>query len=303
VGCRDADGNRTGVTLSGSTTTSTFDYEDRLTGIGANVSYSYIGAGTDRYNKTVSGTTMQFLYDGGSVDEEMQGTTVTADYSAGAEKLSGTLYWMLQDGQGSTRQLLNSSQATVASYTTDAYGNSVASSGSAANPFQWNGGSAYYSDSESGLQKVGARFYEPATGRWISQDSELIAGSPADSQAVNRYLYCGANPISNSDPNGHDGEGVTLLRSILLYGTGVGIVGVMLIELYVEVYQIVVDMVAQRYINEEVRLHPPDLNTETGQFIYALANGRAVSTGKELSRVAVHHIYGSPTGGISPGAP
>jgi RHS repeat-associated protein len=112
---------------------------------------------------------------------------------------------MLQDGQGSTRQLLNSSQATVASYTTDAYGNSVSSSGSAANPFQWNSGSAYYSDSESGLQKVGARYYEPATGRWISQDSELIAGSVADSQAVNRYLYCGANPVATSDTNGHGG--------------------------------------------------------------------------------------------------
>jgi RHS repeat-associated protein len=199
----DADGNRTGVTLSGSTTTSTFDYEDRLTGIGANVTYSYIGAGTDRYNKTVSGTTTQFLYDGGSVDEEMQSGVYTAIYGAAAEKLSGTLYWMLQDGQGSTRQLLNTSQATVASYTTDAYGNSVSSSGTAANPFQWNGGSGYYSDSESGLQKVGARYYEPATGRWISQDSLLVAGSPADSQAVNRYLYCGANPVGGADSTGH----------------------------------------------------------------------------------------------------
>jgi RHS repeat-associated protein len=194
----------TGVTLSGSTTTSTFDDEDRLTGIGANVTYSYIGAGTDRYNKTVSGTTTQFLYDEGSVDEEMQGTTVTAVYSAGAEKLSGTLYWMLQDGQGSARQLLNSSQSTVASYTTDAFRNSVSSSGTAANPFQWNGGSGYYSDSESGLQKVGARYYEPATGRWISQDSLLVAGSPADSQAVNRYLYCGADPVNGADPLGND---------------------------------------------------------------------------------------------------
>jgi RHS repeat-associated protein len=139
------------------------------------------------------------------VDEEMQGTTVTADYSAGAEKLSGTLYWMLADGQGSTRQLLNSSQATVASYTTDAFGNSVSSSGTAANPFQWNGGIGYYSDSESGLQKVGARYYEPSTGRWSSQDSLLIAGSPVDSQAVNRYLYCGANPVAHYDANGHGG--------------------------------------------------------------------------------------------------
>ena len=112
--------------------------------------------------KTLSGTATLFLYDGGSVDEEMQGSTVTADYGTAAEKLSGTVYWMLQDGQGSTRQLLNSSQTTVASYLNDAFGNSVSSSGSGANPFKWNGGSGYYSDAESGLQKVGARYYDPS---------------------------------------------------------------------------------------------------------------------------------------------
>ena len=147
--------------------------------------------------------TTNFLNDGSNVTEEMQGTTTTADYGSNAEKLSGTVYWMLQDGQPSTRQLLNSSQAIVSAYTTDAYGNNISSSGTAANPFKWNGGSGYYSDSESGLQKVGARYYDPSVGSWISQDTMLIAGSVADSQAVNRYLYCGANPIGRVDPRGH----------------------------------------------------------------------------------------------------
>jgi len=134
----------------------------------------------------------------------MQGTTVTADYGASAEKLSGTVSWMLQDGQGSTRRLLNSSQSVVASYVSDAFGNSVGGSGTSTNPFIWNGGSGYYADAESGLQKVGARYYDPAVGRWISQDTELVAGSPADSQALNRYSYCESNPICGTDPSGHD---------------------------------------------------------------------------------------------------
>ena len=199
----DADGNRTSVTVGGVETDYSFDYEDRLTAFGTSVSYSYVGAGTDRYSKTVSGTTTQFLYDNGSVDEEMQGSTVTADYGANAEKLSGTVSWMLQDGQPNTRQLLNSSQTVVASYISDAFGNSVGGSGSSVNPFIWNGGSGYYSDGESGLQKVGARYYDPAVGRWISQDTMLVAGSPDDSQAVNRYAYCEANPIGRRDPGGH----------------------------------------------------------------------------------------------------
>ena len=128
----------------------------------------------------------------------------TADYSENVEKLSGAVYWMLQDGQPSTRQLLNSSQAIVSSYLNDACGNNISSSGSAANPFRWNGGSGYYSDAESGLQKVGARYYDPSVGNWISQDTMLIAGSPADSQAVNRYLYCGANPVGRVDPKGRN---------------------------------------------------------------------------------------------------
>ena len=30
-----------------------------------------------------------------------------------------------------------------------------------------------------------------------------MAGSVADSQAVNRYMYCGASPIGRVDPSGH----------------------------------------------------------------------------------------------------
>jgi len=31
-----------------------------------------------------------------------------------------------------------------------------------------------------------------------------VAGSPADSQSVNRYLYCAASPIGGLDPSGHE---------------------------------------------------------------------------------------------------
>ena len=79
--------------------------------------------------------------------------------------------------------------ATVASYTADTFGNGVASSGSAANRFKWNGESGYYSDAESGL-KVGGRDYDPGVSSWISQDGFVIVGSPADSQSLDRYTYC-----------------------------------------------------------------------------------------------------------------
>ena len=37
---------------------------------------------------------------------------------------------------------------------------------------------------KSGLQKVGARYYDPTVGHFISQDTKIIAGSPADYQAL-----------------------------------------------------------------------------------------------------------------------
>ena len=52
---------------------------------------------------------------------------------------------------------INSTASVTDAYMNDAYGNSIASSGTSVNPKKWNGGSGYYSDAESGLQKVGTR--------------------------------------------------------------------------------------------------------------------------------------------------
>ncbi|MEM5795044.1 MAG: RHS repeat-associated core domain-containing protein, partial [Bacillota bacterium] len=47
-------------------------------------------------------------------------------------------------------------------------------------------------DSETGLYYYGARYYDPAIGRFISPDS--IVQSPGDPQSLNRYSYCRNNP-------------------------------------------------------------------------------------------------------------
>jgi RHS repeat-associated protein len=49
-------------------------------------------------------------------------------------------------------------------------------------------------DSESDLQYMRARYYEPGTGRFVTQD-------PAR-QSVNWYVYCGNNPIRFVDSSG-----------------------------------------------------------------------------------------------------
>ncbi|GAA3876850.1 hypothetical protein GCM10023084_32180 [Streptomyces lacrimifluminis] len=62
-------------------------------------------------------------------------------------------------------------------------------------------------DSASGLTHVGAREYDPSTGRFISVDPVLI---PDQHQSLNGYTYAGNNPVTFSDPTGlwlDDGTG------------------------------------------------------------------------------------------------
>jgi RHS repeat-associated protein len=56
-------------------------------------------------------------------------------------------------------------------------------------------------DEETGLYNYGARYYDPALGRFLSADS--IVPSLADGQSFNRYSYVRDNPIVYVDPTGH----------------------------------------------------------------------------------------------------
>ena len=57
------------------------------------------------------------------------------------------------------------------------------------------------SDTQSGLQYMNARFYQPATGRFLSQDT--YTGNAYDPWTQNLYSYCGNNPLNYVDPTGH----------------------------------------------------------------------------------------------------
>ena len=54
-------------------------------------------------------------------------------------------------------------------------------------------------DTSTGLVDIGARQYDPATGRFISIDPVF---QPNDPQSIGGYAYAGNNPIDTSDPTG-----------------------------------------------------------------------------------------------------
>ncbi len=110
---------------------------------------------------------------------------------------SGTEEWFLTDHLGSVRDIIeNTSSATVVkSYDYDSFGNVIAESGSGdASRYQWTGREI---DVETGLQYNRARYFDPALGRWLSQDP--IGFEAGDS---NLYRYVNNQPVMMTDPSG-----------------------------------------------------------------------------------------------------
>jgi RHS repeat-associated protein len=103
--------------------------------------------------------------------------------------------------------------------TTEAFGNPVAQWGSSANPYRFAGAWGYRDDGDAGLFYVGARYYEPAVGRWTSADKWL--GDLYRPLFLNRYLYCEDDPVNHVDPSGH----ASLADWLLATGTVVAGIG------------------------------------------------------------------------------
>lgn len=114
-----------------------------------------------------------------------------------SERASGTTSYYHGDQLGSTRGLTNSSQTVTASRERDAWGNVVFSSGTLAGPFGFVGGQGYQQDPDSGLMLLGARYYDPSVGRFLSRDPiRFRGGDPC------LYRYCQNRPTTSCDPAG-----------------------------------------------------------------------------------------------------
>ena len=80
----------------------------------------------------------------------------------------GKSYYYHPDALGSTRELTDSNGDVVATYNYDAFGNTIASTGTVENPFRFTGNVGYYWDEELQTYHIRARNYQPTSGRWTS---------------------------------------------------------------------------------------------------------------------------------------
>ena len=104
----------------------------------------------------------------------------------------GTQYYSLFDGLGSVVGMVAVVGTVVARYGYDPYGQLVEKTGPAAdgNPWRYTAG---YWDAGVGLYKLGARYYDPARGRFTQVDP--LGGG---------YVYASDDPINRIDPSGLD---------------------------------------------------------------------------------------------------
>jgi len=164
---------------------------------GSTGSFMYDPAGR-RTTKVISGTQTNFLYDLANPVQELSGTTPTANLLTGGldeyftrTDTLGTLDF-LTDGVGSTAVLTDSTGSKQTQYSYDPFGNTAQAGTSTASSFAFT----ERENDNTGLYFNRARYYDPAIGRFVSEDPiGLLGGS-------NFYAYVENDPINSIDPLG-----------------------------------------------------------------------------------------------------
>jgi RHS repeat-associated protein len=205
----DNNGNTTSKTDSTGTTTYAWDFENRLTsvtlpGSGGTVSFKYDPWGRriqKSFTQSGTTTTTNFAYDADNLIEEVDPNgNVLARYTETqsvdeplAMLRNGATSYYNADGLGTITSLSSAAGALTQTYTFDSFGNQTASSGSLTNRFQFT---AREFDTESSLYFMRARYFDPASGRFISEDPITFAGGH------DFYTYVGNWPTLFTDPSG-----------------------------------------------------------------------------------------------------
>jgi RHS repeat-associated protein len=162
---------------------------------------TYDGNG-DRATATTGAGTQAFVWDNFSpipqAIMDSGNAYIYCDGLAPTEQVNlstGAITYLVADSLGSVRGAVNSSGTLTGTTAYDAWGNPETAGGlTAATPFGYAGG---YTD-PTGLIYLINRYYDPATGQFISID-------PVVSQTLQPYAYANGNPVTGTDPTGLNG--------------------------------------------------------------------------------------------------
>lgn len=195
-----------GNLLAAGGNTYAYDSQNRLTNVNAGAAtFVYDGDG-NRVAKTSGGVTTQYLVDDANptglaqVAEEVVNGAVTRRYVYGLGRISQvqpvsnvwTPSFYGYDAHGDVRSLMDGIGAVTDTYDYDAWGNVIATTGTTANVYRYQGEAM---DEETGLYYLRARYYDAVAGRFVTVD-------PLASEGNHPYTYASADPVNGHDPTG-----------------------------------------------------------------------------------------------------
>jgi RHS repeat-associated protein len=184
-----------------------------INGPSVSASFSYDALGR-RISKTINGQTTTYHYDGLDIVRELGGggeasylRTLTIDEALTRTDATNTLTY-LADILGSTVALADSSVALSTEYTYEPFGATQPAGPASANSFQFTG----RENDGTGFYYYRARYYDPHSGRFLSEDPILTSGNPlpptvlqkvlSEPQLFHGYAYATGNPVNYTDPEG-----------------------------------------------------------------------------------------------------
>jgi len=177
-----------------------------------------------RLSKSSMDEREDYLYHGqyelGSISKNFRvpGLIRNNNPSSIAIELGDHVFATVLDAQGNVRKLINRTCSIADSYDFTAFGSELKG---VIQPNPWRYASKRL-DLELGLIYFGKRYYDPAFGRWLTQDPAGFVDSS------NLYQYVFNNPFRYQDPHGESlvgfvcGIGQILLGSVIV-GTGVAL--------------------------------------------------------------------------------
>jgi RHS repeat-associated protein len=203
----------------GSATTYEWNADHQLVGIhypdGASSAYRYDPVGR-RIAALDKGKEERFVYEGDTPHADYDAAnhltthyvTNPADNSL-LESVSATgSSYIITDGLGSARLVTNGEGGVIGTYAYDAFGQPASGNPSSARATF----TGYPFDAASDLYAAGARYYDPASGRFLSEDPV---------PTVNPYPYAANDPVNLIDPTGEQpftDEAETAQRDALIAG-------------------------------------------------------------------------------------
>ncbi|GAB7105116.1 RHS repeat-associated core domain-containing protein [Streptomyces phaeofaciens JCM 4814] len=200
----DESGNTTTRTIAGKTQSLRWGQENNLAEVteanGTRTTFLNDADGKRLIRRDATGTTLYLGETELRHDKATGKVEATRYYSHGgtvvAVRTAGSLTWTSADHNGTANVQIDAATQVVTRRHTQPFGETRGTQ-----PAQWTGDKGFVGGTQdpTGLTHLGAREYDPTTGRFVSADPVADLKDP---QQVNGYSYSNNNPVTFADPDG-----------------------------------------------------------------------------------------------------